>query len=338
MFDLKDAYQNVDINFILNNVSEYDIWKRYCSNFEEIDKPFLSELYNDRNPACRIKHNKFNKLIYKDFGTGDTYSCFDYIQIKYSCNFKESLKIVYNDFKLGSIKYDILPQLVLNNQPEVIKTVNKSFIEIVPQPFKLVDYDYWMQYGIPLTLLEDYDVFSCRIVYLHTKDGRTITFNYRDDNPIYAYRFCNEGKYSYKIYFPLSKDKKHKWLFSGGSSTDIEGYDNLPLHGEKLILTKSLKDCMVYNLLGLPAISLQGETNKLSIDFVNKLLKRFNEIVVNYDNDEEGIRGSKRLNQQYGFKYFYTDDYKDLSDYTKDRGLLSAKEMINNKLKQLENG
>ena len=26
MFDLKDAYQNVDINFILNNVSEYDIW------------------------------------------------------------------------------------------------------------------------------------------------------------------------------------------------------------------------------------------------------------------------------------------------------------------------
>lgn len=332
MFDLRDAYQNVDINFILNTVSEYDIWKKYCNNFEELDKPFLSELYNDRNPACRIKHNKFNKLIYKDFGTGDTYSCFDYIQIKYGCNFKESLIIIYNDFKLGSIKMDILPQLVLNNAPEVVKTLQKSFIEIIPQSFNLTDYNYWSQYNIPLILLEDYDVFSCRIVYLHTKDGRTITFNYRDDNPIYAYRFCNEGKYSYKIYFPLSKDKKHKWLFSGGSSTDIEGYDNLPLHDDLLILTKSLKDCIIYHMLGYPAISLQGETNKLSYDFVQKLLKRFNKIIVNYDNDDEGIRGSKRLNQQYGFDYFFIDGEKDISDFVKSYGLEQAKIMINEKI------
>lgn len=337
MFDLKDAYTEVDIKELLSVVSELEIWRKYCTNFEEIDKSFCSELYNDRNPGCRIYYNHMNRLIYHDFGTGTSYGCFDYIQAKYHCTFKESLRIIYNDFKLGSIRYDILPQLVLNNAPEVLKMSSKSYIEIVPQAFTLTDYNYWNQYEIPLTLLEEYNVFSCRIVYLHKKD-KTITFNYKDDNPIYAYRFCYDGEYSYKIYFPLSPDKKRKWLFSGGSENNIEGHDQLPHFGDNLILTKSLKDCISYNQCGIPAISLQGETNKLKQDLVDKLLLRFDNIIVNYDGDDEGIRGSKRLNQQYGFKYFYTDDYKDLSDYTKDRGLLSAKEMINNKLKQLVNG
>lgn len=335
MFNLKDAITDISLQDILSKITEYDIWKRYCTNFEEINKPFLSELYDDRNPSCRIYQASFNKLTYKDFGTGDTYSCFDYICKKYGCNFKESLKVIYNDFKLGSIKVDIIPQLVLNNASEGLKIPNKkSSIEIVPQPWTYTDYKYWSDYEIPFELLDEYNVFSCERVYLHTKSGKTLEYVYRNDNPIYAYRFCFDGKYSYKIYFPLA-DKKHKWLFSGGSENDIEGYDQLPYHGDTLILTKSLKDCMCYNLIGLPAISLQGETNKLKQELVTKLYKRFNRIIVCYDNDEEGIRGSKRLKQQYNFDYFFIEEEKDLSDFVKLYGLNSAKEMINNKLKEI---
>jgi len=50
-----------------------------------------------------------------------------------------------------------------------------SIIEIVKQPFNLVDYNYWGQYEIPLELLEEYNVFSCSKVYLH-KNGNTIEF------------------------------------------------------------------------------------------------------------------------------------------------------------------
>lgn len=337
MFDLKDAYVDVSVDYILNKISEYDLWKRYCSNFDEIDKPFLSELYDDRNPSCRIKHNTLNRLIYKDFGTGDSYDCFSYIQAKYGCNFQESLRIVYNDFKLGSTKIDIIPQLVLNDVLNKPKKSYKSFIEIVPQGFTITDYNYWSQYQIPLYKLIDYNVFSCRKVYLHTKDGRTLSYEYTDKNPIYAYRFVDdEGKYTYKVYFPLA-DKKHKWLFSG-KHTDIEGYDQLPLNGDILILTKSLKDCICYNLIGYPAISLQGETNKLTNDMLHKIYKRFDKLIVNYDCDEEGIRGSKRLKQEHNLDYFFIDDYKDLSDYMKYNSLLSTKEMINNKIKLLQNG
>jgi len=159
-----------------------------------------------------------------------------------------------------------------------------------------------------------------------------VTFSYNKNSPCFAYRFENNGLYSYKIYWPLSKDKKFKWLFSGGTKNDIEGFSQLPLHGENLVLTKSLKDCICYNLIGIPAISLQGEANNLEQDLVEKLLKRFSNIIVNYDNDLEGVKGSERLNRQYGFKYFLIDEFKDLSDYIKNKSLEEAKTMIDNKI------
>lgn len=333
MFDLKDAYTDIGVHDILNKVSEYDIWKKYCTNFDEIDQPFLSDLYNDRNPACRIKYNRNGRLVYKDFGeSSHSFDCFGYIQEKFKCTFNEALKIVYSDFKLGSIRIDVPHQLILNSSPESFK-IAKSYIEIVEQPFTSTDYDYWSQYKIPLDKLIEYDVVSCKTVYLHTKKGNILRYDYSRKNPIYAYKFIENGEVSYKIYFPLA-DKDHKWL-NTASSLVIQGYKQLPENGDYIIITKSLKDCICYNLIGYPAISLQGETNKLTYDRVLKILKRFNKIVVNYDYDDEGIKGSKRLNEQYGFNYFFIDDYKDLSDYLKHNSLLKAKRMINKKIKEL---
>ena len=173
-------------------------------------------------------------------------------------------------------------------------------------------------------------------VFLYTKNREfPIEFSYKESNPIYAYKFIKPGgEISYKIYFPLA-DKKYKWLFSGGSSDDIEGYDQLPWLGDILILTKSLKDCMCYNLIGYPAISLQGEANKLEYEFLNKLYKRFNKIIVNYDNDEQGIKSTNSLVRKYNLDYFYIDDAKDLSDYLVNNSLEDAKIIINNKIKCL---
>lgn len=344
MFDLKDASDNISVKDLLTKISEKEIWVRYCTNFEEIDKSFCSELYKDNNPDCRIYYNKINRLVYKDFGNGESHDCFSYIQTKYHCTFKESLRIIYNDFKLGSIVFDIIPQLVLNNAPDVLKIDNKANIEVISKPWNYIDAQYWGQYEIPLTLLDDYDVCPCSVVYIHKK-GKTIEFRYTNKNPIYAYKFVYDGVISYKIYFPYA-DKKHKWLFSGGSENNIEGYDNLPHFADILILTKSLKDCICYNMIGLPAISLQGETNKLKEDLVNKLKYRFKQIIVNYDDDEAGHKAVEGyyndrnifiigLKQQYGFPYFYCDGEKDLSDFIKTYDLNSAKEMINNKLNEI---
>jgi hypothetical protein len=332
MFNLTNSFE-ITLDEIFKKVNELDLWKYYCKNFEEIDKSFCSELYDDRNPGCRIFYSNNNKLLYKDFGDeGKMYGVFDYIQIKYNCTFKEALRIVANDFNI------LKSNVILNTDNKELKLEEKflfkpkSTIRILPQPFNYIDYKYWEQYGIPLKLLEEYNVYACKEVYLYKKD-RIITFTYHKSNPIYAYKFITDGKVSYKIYFPLA-DKKHKWLFSGGSADDIEGYDQLNHFGDKLILTKSLKDCMVYRLCGYNAISLQGETNKLSSELVNKLYKRYDKIIVNYDNDAEGIRGSLRLKEQYNFDYFFIDEFKDISDYCKNYGLEKTKEMIKIKLNE----
>lgn len=333
MFDLRDAYSNITLEDIFSKLSELDLWKHYCHNFENIDRSFKSELYNDKNPSCRVYCSASGSLRYKDFGTGDNLSVIEYIQKKYNCTFKECLNIIANDFNLSH------GQLFANRQQKIVQldetiTVRpKTRIEIEPQPFTMVDFNYWSQYKIPLTLLEEYNVFSCKSVKLY-KGNKIITYTYTNQNPIYAYRFCNDGEYSYKIYFPYA-DKKYKWLFNGGSSKDIEGYDQLSFHGDILILTKSLKDCMCYRLLGYDAISLQGEANKLEYDFVQKLYKRFDRIIVNYDNDDQGKTGSKRLANQYGLKYFYIDEAKDLSDFIKDNNLQIAKQLIDGKIKSI---
>ena len=332
MFDLRDAYTNITLEDIFSKVSEYQLWKHYCRNFEDIDRSFKSELYNDKNPSCRIYYSANGSLRYKDFGTGDNLSIVEYIQKKYGCTFKESLNIISNDFNISNNNILVNKQQKIIQLEETIIQRPKVKIEIDVQPYTMLDYGYWSQFGIPLTLLEEYNVFSCKQVYLIRGDRKT-TYTYTSNNPIYAYRFCTNGEYSYKIYFPLA-DKKFKWLFSGGSAKDIEGYDQLSWHGNILILTKSLKDCMCYRMLGYDAISLQGEANKLESSFVEKLYKRFNKIIVNYDNDEQGIKGSKRLEQQYGFKHFYIDDAKDLSDYIKDNNLETAKKLIDGKLNQ----
>lgn len=328
MFDLKAAYNTITVEEILSKVTEWSLWKHYCGNFETLDRSFRSELYNDNNPSCRIYQTN-GRLRYKDFGTGDNLNIFEYIQKKYNCTFNECLNIISNDFGLSNNQIIINKQQPIIQLDETITIRPRIKIEIVIKPFNLVDYKYWNQYHIPLTLLEEYNVFSCKEVLIHKKDD-IFKLTSSLSNPIYAYRFTDNNEYTYKIYSPLA-DRKSKWIFNGRSN-NIEGYDQLNLSNNVLILTKSLKDCMCYRVLGYDAISLQGESNKLDKELVNKLYKRFDNIVVNYDNDSAGISATQRLVNQYGFKHFYIDDAKDLSDYMKNYGLTKAKQLINDKV------
>jgi hypothetical protein len=323
MFNLQDAYTNISIDDIYSKVSEYELWKYYCHNFEVLDRSFKSELYRDNNPSCRIYLGNNNRLLYKDFGTGESFTVLDYIKQKYHCTFKEALNIIGNDFKIIQSNRPVNKEsrILLVNDESIIRS--KTRIDIITQPFSIVDFDYWNQYEIPLTLLEDYNIFACKYVYL-IKNGKVITFNYTKDNPIYAYRFVYEGEYSYKIYFPKA-DKKYKWL-NNCNSNIIQGIDQLSSDNDLIILTKSLKDVLCYRLLGYNAIALQSETNKLPIDL---------KVIVNYDNDEEGIKGTNSLVEKYNFKYFYIEGAKDLSDYIKANNLSKAKQLIDKKIKQL---
>ena len=129
---------------------------------------------------------------------------------KYNCTFKESLNIILSDFGLSVSNLHINREMKDLKFEEKLLTIVKRRIEIVSQPFTIADYDYWNQYLIPLTLLNTYNVFSCKHVYIYKNDD-VFVLNYNKLNPLYAYRFYNKSGYNHKIYKPLEKNKAYKW-------------------------------------------------------------------------------------------------------------------------------
>ena len=149
----------------------------------------------------------------------------------------------------------------------------------------------------------------------------------------YAFRFKNR----YKIYSPY--EVKNKWL-SNTNKTDIQGYDQLPTNGEKLIITSSLKDVMCLHAAGYNAIAMQSEMQLPTEKLISELKNRFNKIDILYDNDFEkannpGQTMAKKICDLYGFKnILLPDEYKskDPSDLVNKVGNFNElKKILNDK-------
>lgn len=334
MFKLQDAYKEITLDDIYSKISDYELWRKYCINFIDIDKPFLSDLYDDKNPSCRIFYNNSNKLIYKDFGNGGiTYGIFDYIQAKYSISFKQCIQMIVSDFNLSNFtkKSNNVINNTINNDVLIKPKVK---IQIVEKPFNIYDYNYWNQYNISLEQLNGEEIYSCKYIYLTTNKGITYKYESNKNNPIYAWKeYDLELNFiGWKVYMPNSNSK---WL-NNASNDAIQGIKTLKYNSNLLIITKSRKDILVYNNLGYEAISLASENIMLKINAYNHFNDNYDKIVINYDNDDEGIKGTYKLKHEYGFDNFYIDEYKDVSDYCKQYGLIKTKEMIDNKIKELK--
>ena len=330
MYNFNDANLQINKEEILKYVTELQIFERYCTNFNTLDSSFKSEFYKDNNPSCRIIISGSGIPYYKDFGNGEYFLAFDYVSRKYNSNYHETCNIIANDFNLKKIDVNISPQLLLNieEKPKLIKI--KSDIKVFTKPFDIIDYNYWNQYGISLQTLEFYNVKACSHVFL-TKGDNHYVFEYKKDKPLYSYRFFKNNTEYFKIYNPYSDTKEGKWLSNVGSDC-LQGYDQLDPYNDILILTKSLKDVMSYRELDYNAVGLQAETNKLSDKSFEELSDRFNKIIINFDNDNQGHISTLEYCEKYKLDYFYIEETKDISDYISKFGIEKAKQLIKNKL------
>lgn len=309
---------------ILEKISQYDIFKAYVSNFKEVGKAFCSELRKDRKPTCYI--NLYGeKLFYRDFATSDVWDCFDYIINRYHVDYYEALEMVNLDFNLN-----LAPQRQIryNSKPAVkydfdITTVPKAptVIKVQLRNWNQYDKSYWSKkYGITIKELTHFKVFPLA--------GFWINDSYvKAGNNSYGYYFglLEDGRQGWKIYQPNEKD--FKW-FGNIPETVFQGYDQLPWIGDQLIITKSLKDVIVLSKLGYPAISPQGETVKLSHEFVDGLRRRFKEIILLYDNDPPGLLAAAELHAEHGIRYSVLIGAKDASDYVEIYGIEALGDQI----------
>lgn len=303
MFSTKSKQESIFLSRedILKLATEEEIFKHYLGDFE-LRKMFNSPLRKDPVPSFNIYVNSMGEMVYKDFG-GTQGSCIDLVMNIYHLSYKEALLQIYKDLNLGIRKESkLMSRIPVTRKDSVIKVKIKKYTE--------AELDYWKKRNISKEILDRYHVYSCSEVWLN---GNLFLLS-TPSNPIFAYYFPLSNKL--KIYRPLDTSGK-KWL-TNCSLEDIQGLHQLPSAGKCLIITKSLKDVMVFNSFGFTAIAPHGEGMHIPDNIVNTLKQRFTKIVTVYDNDEPGVKASIKLNEQLGSTYWNIPkkyEVKDISDF-----------------------
>ena len=140
--------------------------------------------------------------------------------------------------------------------------------------------------------------------------------------PIYGY-YCGKkhGQELWRLYFPSKRTFR---FLSNVGKEYIQGAKQLPKTGDILVITKSLKDCMLAHELGVPAVAPCSEVLFLSKRQLAHLKSRFKTIIVIYDTDLTGIHNLKQIKLEHPdiHTFFIPRKYgvKDISDFFKKYG------------------
>jgi len=311
---------------ILGRLTEYDIYAYYLGANFQIGIPFSSPFRRDVNPSFGIFKGDSGSLFFKDFGTGDSGNCVSFVQrmvglpdTKYG--YKLALERIYTDLIQNGNGFTAMTRHVLSQKIRNVCRSDKTPLGVKRRSWLREDLDYWNSYNIPVQTLSKFNVSPVQYVFLND----IITWVYRMDNPIYVYKIYN----GLKIYRPFAK-RSEKWM-SSCKRHDVQGLKQLPDIGKLLIITKSLKDIMVLHEIGYPAITPHGENHAIPKNILENLRSRFNRIVVLYDWDKAGKKGSDKLKNKYGFGQIFIpreSNVKDISDYVKKYSLSKGNKLI----------
>jgi len=300
---------------IMKRVSHADLLSHYLG-ITSLPVLINSPLRKDSHPSFFIYSPDGEKVLYRDYATGDKGDIYSLLKKKDNTTFSDLLH------KIASEKVFQKKEATFTNTPSQGKKFTKTTRElrIRIRDWQPHDIAYWEQYGISLKWLKYAEVYpiSHKIIY---KNGERFVFHAAK----YAYVFVErkENLVSLKVYQPLIEDKRRKWDNSNDGSV-VGLWTKVPQTGEKLVICSSLKDslCLWANT-GIPAIYVQSETTGLSNTAQEVLKSRFKHIFICFDNDAPGLLDGEELALKTGFKNVvlpYFSEGKDLSDFYKARG------------------
>lgn len=317
MYDTRLTDIDLSLDYILEQITEYDIYRYYIGESFQIGRIMSSPLREDKNPSFGLfKSNKSGSLLFKDQATGISGNCVTFVKELFNISYRDAIIKIIGDLVKQNLKMSV-KGISIKKEYKPVETV----LAIRRKNFSENDDLYWGQFGLNRDILKTFNVFPIHEYWIN---GIVQPWAYKVDNPGYAYQIYNK----FKIYKPLEQ-KKYKWL-TNCSMLDIQGYEQLDNTGNLLIITKSLKDVMVLTKLGYNAVAPQGENHHIPSKVMLDLENRFKKIIVFYDNDEAGIIGANKISKRYNLQTIFIPDNepKDISDYVKKYGLDKAKELI----------
>lgn len=324
--------QLVTKSLLFNHVTDLDIYNMYMNGQPVvINTSMLSPLRNERNSSFGF-FVKNDELLFNDFllGGGD---CIRFVELLFDESYEYALARIVNDFGLQehfiTAKYNKATTKRLITQDKLKLLENSPEFRLTKKRRKWAKHDlvFWKKFGISLSTLKLFNVQPITHIFMNDKIIKTDTYSY-------CFIERKDGYETYKIYQPYSRD--YKWLNNHNDEV-WQGWTQLPEKGEQLIITKSLKDIMsLYDVIGVPAVSLQGETVTPKDSVMNELRNRFKKIYLLYDNDYDK---EKNWGQIYANKFCQENDIenlmipseykcKDFSDLVKRHGKQKAHEII----------
>jgi len=293
MYGIKTSIKLEDIN-----VPEEKLWRYYLGFLPEQGRPFLSPLRKESNPSANLFCTQDGTILLKDFALG-TFNIYQFVAKKYGLVFQDAVEKIYRDSTTDSLKLE--EEIYENLEKFVQKDPTKIQIEV--RSWKDMDLEYWGQYKITLPTLQFFKVLPIKALWINDKFVRV-------DYKTYSYEY---GGGIRKIYSPDTKT-----FYNNIPAGVYAGYNTLPKRGKLLIITASQKDAMVWHELGYIVISPQTE-GMLDGELMIELKNRFKRIVLNYDNDEAGIKYTQLNVKKYNIDYLFVSPYNEISEYTKNK-------------------
>ena len=304
---------------ILAKASEEEVLANYLS-ITQIPCLVNSPLRQDNKPSFSFFYNHENKIMWKDFATGESGNLWFLFSKMWNMSYDKVLVKVYNDIKNKKGEKIICKR----KQVKAVKHTQTT-IQCKIREWRQYDLDYWESQGISLKWLKFGEIYPISHIFFN-KDNTMYTFP--ADKYAYVYIERKDGKITLKIYQPLVKDKSKKWYNSHNASVwDL--WTKLPKTGEKLIITSSRKDALsIWENTGIPAVSMQAESVSPKPQVIQELKDRFNKVYVLYDNDytnpdNPGRTFGKKLASDFGLiQIEIPQEYesKDSSDLAKNHG------------------
>jgi hypothetical protein len=317
-------------------VSSYDIFCALIGEEVKVGKFYLSPIRTDRHPTFLlfVPEDK-DDVFFKDFAWVGG-SVFKFVKLfalyQESINLKTHTDIIrYIDTKMGIGLFDSTVK-----KPIQRRVLDKSFyaskriIKFKAREYTQRDLAYWSNYHINEEILKFYNVRSVHKL-LNEKDEvvwtvsqRTLTFAYVIYNKVKLYRPEEAPEFKWRNTCP------------GHYIQGLQQALKVKSSNKKLIITKSLKDVMVfYKFLGhkYDVIAPHSETYIFSEKFLDKLYELYEEIIIIYDFDLAGVQGVNRLRKRnpnkFKYKFVSTERMlingqmkvldKDISDYAAGR-------------------
>lgn len=315
----------------LEGIADIDLLSFYLG-IKNVPCIIRSPLRVDNKPSFRLFSFDGVKVFYKDFSTGESGSIIDLLSRYLNLDYKETIKKILEDRQLFAPEVGVCKVTSRRELGKVHKS--QSTITVQERDWEEYDFIYWNDFGIDLGTLDNSKVSPISGFYIDKGNGPTY---YKANKLAYAYREDKDGITTYKIYQPTSKCLK--WLSKHDASV-ISLWTCMPKSGDRLVICSSLKDALSLQCnTGIPAIALQGEGYLMSKTAIDVLKSRFKEVIVLFDNDDAGRRGTQALTAATGFRASYpVEEFvaKDVSDLYKK--LRDKNKFANIILKTLDNG